>query len=307
MNSSATEIAPASGLVASGALLARVATGCIWSEGPTWVADVQCVRWSDIPNNRIMQFHPESNSVSVYRSEVGFTNGRTTDLDGDIIQCSHGARAIERDDGVATTSVVAAWAGGRFNSPNDVVVRSDGSVWFTDPPYGITVAGEGFPGRREYDDNFVFRVGPDDGSVSVVIADIEEPNGLAFSPDESILYVSDTSAARRADGTGNRHIRAYDVAEGRTCKNGRTVISLSSGLPDGFRVDREGRIWTSSESGVMIFTPDGALLHTIDVPEVVGNLCFGGRDGMDLYITASTSLYRIRTMTTDASAHWRRK
>ena len=294
-------------LLVPAATIEKMAGGCVWSEGPTWVAHAQSVRWSDIPNDRIMQFHPGSNTASVYRDAVGFTNGRAIDASGVVIQCSHGGRAVERDDAGITTIIADSWAGRRFNSPNDVVVHSDGSIWFTDPPYGIQVEGEGHAGEREYGDNFVFRIDPMDGSVTVVIADVEEPNGLAFSPDESILYVSDTSAARSVDGTGNRHIRAYDVTDGRTCKNGRTIITLASGLPDGFRVDAEGRIWSSSDSGVQVFMPDGGYVGSIEVPEVVGNLCFGGEDGSDLYITATTSLYRIRTRTTDASAHWRRK
>lgn len=307
MNTSAHVADSTEGLLAPAAELEKVASGCVWSEGPTWVPHDESVRWSDIPNNRIMQFHPESNRASVYLADAGFTNGRTTDADGAVIQCSHGGRSVERDDGTTTATVVSSWAGGRFNSPNDVVVRSDRSIWFTDPPYGITVQGEGFPGEREYRDNFVFRIDPDTQRVSVVVTDVEEPNGLAFSPDESLLYVSDTSAARRSDGTGNRQLRAYDVVDGHTCKNGRTLFALASGLPDGFRVDRVGRIWTSSEIGVLVYSPDGSLLATIEVPEIVGNLCFGGPDGTDLYIAASTSLYRIRTLTADASERWRRK
>jgi gluconolactonase len=294
-------------LIAPGAALEKIASGCIWAEGPAWVPSDQSVRWSDIPNDRIMQFYPDSKTVSVYRTDVGFTNGRTTDARGAVVQCSHGARALELDDGHAVRTIVDTWAGRRFNSPNDVVVHSDGSIWFTDPPYGIQVEGEGCAGEREYGDNFVFRIDPEDTSVTVVVTDVEEPNGLAFAPDESTLYVSDTSAARATDGTGNRHIRAYDILDGRTCKNGRTILSLESGLPDGFRVDKDGRIWTSSDLGVQIFTSGGEHLGTIEVPEIVSNLCFGGDDGSDLYITATTSLYRIRTRTTDASALWRRK
>lgn len=294
-------------LLPHGAELERVASGCIWSEGPAWVPDIQALRWSDIPNNRIMQFHPETGTTSVYRDQTGFANGRTTDNNGVVIQCSHGKRAIEGDDGTRIFSIAESWFGGRFNSPNDVVVRSDGSIWFTDPPYGITVEGEGVPGEREYGDNFVFRIDARDHSVSVAVTDIEEPNGLAFSPDESILYISDTSAGRRDDGTGNRHVRAYDVIDERSCKNGRTVFSYESGLPDGFRVDHEGHLWSSSESGVRVFTADGTPVGVINVPEIVSNLCFGGSEGTDLYITATTSLYRIPTLVTDASALWRRK
>jgi len=173
-------------------------------------------------------------------------------------------------------------------------------VWFTDPTYGITVPGEGHLGKPEYADTHVFRFDPADASVSVVVSDVEQPNGLAFSPDELLLYVSDSSAARRDDGGGNHHIRVYDVRDGRTAKNGRTFAVVDPGVPDGFRVDVGGRVWTSSGDAVVVFAPDARELARIPVPEVVSNVCFGGPGGSDLYVTATTSLYRIATRTTGA-------
>ncbi|MEY2848643.1 MAG: hypothetical protein RI885_1308, partial [Actinomycetota bacterium] len=261
------------------------------------------LRWSDIPGDRILQFDPATGGTTVHREPVEFTNGRTLDLDGAVIQCSHGRRAVEREvDGVLTT-LCDSYRGVRLNSPNDVVVDSRGAIWFTDPPYGIVQAAEGHPGEREYGDHFVFRLGRGETEPVPVVLDVEEPNGLAFSPDESILYVADTSAALRSDGSGNRHVRAYDVIGGRRCKNGRTVISLDpvDGLIDGLRVDTDGRLWCSSATAVLVYSPEGAELLRIPVPEVIANLCFGGDDGTDLYITATTSLYRIATVVMDAA------
>lgn len=293
------------GLVPAGASPHKVADGCVWSEGCLWVAPLGVLRWSDIPNDRIMAYDPVSQTASVHRTEVGFTNGRALLDDGRVVQCSHGARRVEIEDADGTIQVLAdRYQGVRLNSPNDVVVRSDGSVWFTDPPYGITVDGEGHPGEREYGDHFVFCWTPGDDELRVVVSDVEEPNGLAFSPDESVLYVSDTSAARSTDGRGNHHIRAYDLDPGapwRGAKNGRLFAEVAPGLPDGFKVDERGNVWTSSATGVQVFAPSGESLGALDIPEVVGNLCFGGPDGRDLYIAASSGIYVVPTLVRDAS------
>lgn len=289
------------GLLAPGAALERLAGGCTWSEGPLWLPDLGVVRWSDIPADRIMQVELATGEVSVHRIGVEFTNGRALGHDGSVVQCSHGRRRLEREVDGHLESLVEHWHGARLNSPNDVVVKSDGTIWFSDPPYGITLDAEGHPGDREYQDNFVFRLDPVSGELSVVVADVEEPNGLAFNPDESVLYVSDTSAAWSGDGTGNHHIRAYDVRDGRTCKNGRTIAVVDNGLPDGFAVDVGGNIWTSSRDAVIVLWPDGTTRGRIPVPEVVGNLCFGGPEGSDLFVAATTSLYRIATTTSCAT------
>lgn len=297
----AADMSGVEGLVAPGAELEKVATGCVWSEGPLWVPSTGTVRWSDIPGNRIMAYDPATGETAVHRDQVEFTNGRALMPDGSVVQCSHGRRQVEVEtDGVVRT-LVDSWAGGRLNSPNDVVVRSDGTVWFTDPTYGITQPAEGHPGEMEYGDCHVFCFDPATEVLTSVVTDAVQPNGLAFSPDERLLYVSDTEG-ERPDGTGNHHIRTYEVVPGRVAvKNGRTFAVISPGASDGFKVDSEGRIWTSSADAVQIFAPDGERLGSVPVPEVIANLCFGGPDGHDLYVAASTSLYRIRTLTRDAT------
>jgi gluconolactonase len=286
-----------SSLLAPGTSLERLYTGTVWAEGPVWLPGFRALRWSDIPNNRIMQYHADDGETVVYREDVEFTNGRTLDLDGEVVQCSHGRRAVEREAGGQVAVLVDRWQGKRLNSPNDVVVAADGSVWFTDPPYGIISNREGRIADPEYGGCYVFRLDERRGELTAMITDMVEPNGLAFSLDERILYVSDTGVLR--DSSAPRHIRAYDVIDG-SCVNGRVFAEITVGVSDGFRVDEEGRVWTSSGDGVRVFTPDGAQLLHVPVPEKVANLCFGGPDGQELYIAASTSLYRIRTTTRNA-------
>jgi gluconolactonase len=286
-----------SSLLAPGASLERLYTGTVWAEGPVWLPSLRALRWSDIPNNRIMQYHADDGETVVYRGDVEFTNGRTLDLDGAVVQCSHGRRAVEREADGQVTVLVDRWQGKRLNSPNDVVVAADGSVWFTDPPYGIISNREGRIADAEYGGCYVFRLDERRGELTAMITDMVEPNGLAFSPDERILYVSDTGVLR--DSSAPRHIRAYDVIDG-SCVNGRVFAEITVGVSDGFRVDEEGRVWTSSGDGVRVFTPDGEQLLHVPVPEKVANVCFGGPDGRDLYIAASTSLYRIRTTARNA-------
>jgi gluconolactonase len=288
------------GLVDPNAVVTKLATGSTWAEGPVWIAATRTVRWSDIPGNRILQYSAVTGSTTVYQNDVEFTNGRTLDIDGSVVQCSHGLRRVERDVDGEVTSIVDSWNGVRFNSPNDVVVATDGAIWFSDPGYGITVPEEGHPGKHEYGEHFVFRFDQMTGVVEPVIIDMEDPNGLAFSPDESILYVSDTSHARQPEGVGNHHIKAYDVKNNR-CKSGRVFAVIEPGLSDGLRVDVEGNVWTSAGDGVQVFDPEGKKLGLVPVPEIVGNLCFGGDDGTDLYIAATTSLYRVSTLTREAS------
>ncbi|OYO03823.1 SMP-30/gluconolactonase/LRE family protein [Enemella evansiae] len=301
-------------LLAEDAELTRVATGAIWAEGPVWVPRRRAVRFSDIPNNRILEFSEETGELTVFADDVEFTNGRTLDLDGRVVECSHGRRAVQRDTAVGPGEaytpevLVDRFGEHRLNSPNDVVVASDGAIWFSDPAYGIKRAEEGHPGVEEYGDRYVFRFDPATGSLLPVVIDIEAPNGLAFSPDEKLLYVSDSSIepADRDNPAPDRPrghaIHVYDVIEGRHAKNGRILTEVSPGLPDGIRVDVDGNIWSSSESGVQVFTPDGERVLDLPVPEKVGNLCFGGEDGRTLYIVATTSLYRVRTRTRDASS-----
>lgn len=287
-----------SSLLAPDASLERLYTGTEWAEGPVWLPEPRALRWSDIPNNRIMQYHADDGRTVVYRENAEFTNGRTLDLDGAVVQCSHGRRAVERDTGGEVTVLVDRWEGKRLNSPNDVVVASDGSIWFSDPPYGIISAREGRVAGPEYGGEcYVFRFDERRGELTPVITDMVHPNGLAFSPDERILYVSDTGWV--LDESDPRHIRAYDVVDG-ACVNGRVFAEIDEGWPDGFRVDEAGRVWSSSGDGVRVFAPDGELVLRVPVPEKIGNLCFGGPDGHDMYIAATSSLYRITTTTRGA-------
>ncbi|HUN34391.1 MAG TPA: SMP-30/gluconolactonase/LRE family protein [Trebonia sp.] len=288
-----------SSLLAPDASLERLYTGTEWGEGPVWLPEARALRWSDIPNNRILQYHADDGQTVVYRRDVEFTNGRTLDLNGAVVQCSHGRRAVEREAGGKVTVLVDRWQGRRLNSPNDVVVAADGSIWFTDPPYGIISNREGRIADPEYGGCYVFRFDERRDELVPVVTDMVHPNGLAFSPDERILYVSDTGWTQ--DASHPRHIRAYDVVGG-ACGPGRVFAEIDQGWPDGFRVDEAGRVWSSSQDAVRVFAPDGALLARIEVPERIGNLCFGGQDGRDLYIAATSSLYRIKTATRPARA-----
>ncbi|MDP9223368.1 MAG: SMP-30/gluconolactonase/LRE family protein [Actinomycetota bacterium] len=279
--------------------LERLFTGTVWGEGPVWVPSTQTVRWSDIPKNRIVEFDPATGEARDYATGVEFTNGRTLDTDGSVVQCSHGRRRIERDRDGVVTALADAFEGRRLNSPNDIVIARDHSVWFTDPPYGIlpgTV--EGHEGEQEYGGCYVFRFDPASGALDPVITDMVHPNGLAFSPDESVLYVADTAGSARGVPP---QIVAYDVSA-RTCRRRSVFVKLGDGFAaDGFRVDVEGRIWTSAGPSLRVYAPDATLLAVVEVPETVANLCFGGPDGQDLFIAASTSLYRLRTTTRDAA------
>lgn len=277
--------------------LEKLFEGTVWAEGPVWIPESQTVRWSDIPNNRILEFNPATGVTREYATAVEYTNGRTLDHDGDVVQCSHGRRRVERDHDGDVTPIVDSFGEYRLNSPNDVVVAADGTVWFTDPPYGIlpgTV--EGHEGEQEYGGCHVFRFDPATEELKPVVTDLVHPNGLAFSPDESLLYVLDTAGA--AHGVPFR-IAAYPVKEG-ACGAGTTFVELEEDrASDGFRVDVEGRVWTSAGASVRVYAPDGSLQAAVELPERVSNLCFGGPDGHDLYITATTSLYRLRTGTRD--------
>ncbi|MWV48746.1 SMP-30/gluconolactonase/LRE family protein [Rathayibacter sp. VKM Ac-2803] len=281
--------------------LERLATGAVWSEGPLWMPAERRLRWSDIPNDRILQWDSATGETSVHREGVEFTNGRLLDADGSVVQCSHGRRRLERERPDGTLEeLVASWDGGRLNSPNDVAQAPDGSYWFTDPDYGISQPREGHPGELEYGARWVFRWSAADG-LSPVITDIVQPNGIAFSPDGGTVYVTDTARAND-DGPGHG-IRAYDVVDrGAGAREGRLFTDLDRGVPDGITVDEAGRVWSSAGDGVHVFTPDGAEVLFVPVPEVVSNVCFGGSDGSDLFLTATTSLYRLRTRTRAAGA-----
>lgn len=291
--------------------LEKLCTGTIWAEGPVWIdsANGGYLLWSDIPNNRMMRWS-DADGMSVWRDKVEFTNGHALDLNGDLLHCSHGLRAVVRTPRVngelrADTSdqiLVDRHLGLRLNSPNDLVVKRDGTIWFTDPSYGILSNREGYKAEREQAGHFVYCFDPKSNFLTamtdtVPLSLLEDPNGLAFSPDESILYVSDTSAARYSNDSGNHHIAAFDVTQKEgtfALVNPRIFAVIAPGLPDGFRVDAKGQIYTSSLDSVQVLSSRGELLQKIPVPEKIGNLCFGGKNGRELYIVASTSLYRYR-------------
>lgn len=281
--------------VTPGAEAVRLATGCVWAEGPLWLPREKRLRWSDIPNNRILEWDQASNTVSVFREPAEYTNGRLLDAEGRVVQCSHGRRALEREGPNGPETLIDHWDGGRFNSPNDLAISSDGSLWFTDPPYGLHPSGhEGYPGEQDYDGCYVFRFDPDTNTAEPVITSMVHPNGIAFSPDQSVLYVSDTGS--NGEQPDSKHILAFTV-DGTTVGEGSHFANVPVGASDGFAVDREGRVWTSAGDGVYVYTPDGTLLCHVPIPETVSNVCFGGDRGNELFITASTSLYRITTTT----------
>lgn len=266
----------------------QLATGFDWVEGPVWFGDANCLLFSDIPNNKIMRWSPET-GVSIYREDSGFSNGHTRDQQGRLISCQHGTRSVTRTelDGSITT-IADGFDGKKLNSPNDVVVKSDGSIWFSDPHYGIMTNYEGFKAPQE-NPCVVYRILPT-GEMEVKVDDMNCPNGLAFSPDESHLYVADTG---RMFSDDPQHIRVYACAADGSLSNGRLFHTVEPGMADGIRLDEHGNVWSSAADGVHCIAPDGRLLGKILVPELVSNICFGGRAKHELYITATTSIYKI--------------
>ena len=278
-------------LIVGSAALEELYSDCRWAEGPVWFADLNCLIWSDIPNQRMLRWAPEG-GVSVFRSPSNFVNGNTRDRQGRLVSCEHGGRRVSRTEIDGSITVLAdSYQGKRLNSPNDVVVRSDGSVWFTDPTYGIKSDYEGYRSEPEQATRNVYRLDPESGALDAVVSDFGQPNGLAFSPDETKLYVADSASSH--DVRAPRHIRVFDVVAGKHLTGDRVFCSLDNGLPDGFRVDINGNVWTSAGDGVHCFSPDGALLGKILVPQTVANLTFGGPRKNRLFITATKSLYSV--------------
>ena len=275
------------------AAVERLATGMRWAEGPVWFGDGRYLLWSDIPNNRIMRWDEETGAVSVFRKPSMYANGHTRDRQGRLVSCDHGGRRITRTEYDGTITVLAdSFQGKRLNSPNDVVVKSDGSIWFTDPPFGIAGHYEGHKAEPESPQN-VYRLDPTTGELSAVATDIAGPNGLCFSPDEKRLYL----VASRA--TPNRLIFAFDVEGGRSLANQRVFIDAGPGTPDGFRCDVDGNLWCGwgmgddALDGVHVFNPDGKLIGRIRLPERCANLCFGGPARNRLFMAASQSIYAL--------------
>ena len=286
-------------LFPAGAALTKLATGFIWAEGPVWFSELNELRFSDIPNNRMMRWSPVT-GLSVFRQPSQRTNGHTRDSEGNMISCEHGGRCVSRTylDG-RYEMIVSHWNGKRLNSPNDVVVKSDGTIWFTDPPYGIISNHEGIKADSEIGNNNVYRFDPANGELSVVADDFDRPNGLAFSPDESELYIADSGYAR-GNGFGfeegrPRHVRGLKVLDGKTLKDSRVVAVINEKVPGGLRVDTEGLLWISAGDGIHCYTKDGERLGRILVPETVANLTFGGFGKSRMFITATSSLYAIET------------
>jgi gluconolactonase len=270
--------------------LVKLADGFAWLEGPVWFADQGCLLFSDIPNDRIMRWTPAG--VSVFREPSGFANGHTRDRQGRLIGCSHRHRCITRTelDGQVTV-LVDRYQGKRLSSPNDVVCKSDGTIWFSDPHYGINTDYEGGKQAPEQPPA-LYRFDPRDASLAVVADDFQGPNGLAFSPDERRLYVAESGAQFDADPV--RHIRVFDVRDN-VLANGRAFHTVKPGFADGFRVDQDGNVWTSAADGVHCIAPDGTLLGKIKVPFTVSNLTFGGRNRSRLFICAAHTLFAIYT------------
>lgn len=275
--------------------LAKHCTGCIWAEGPVYFSEGDYLLWSDIPNNRMMRYS-DADGMSVWREPSNFTNGHTRDLQGRLVSCEHGGRRVSRTEADGTvTNLVDNYQGKKLNSPNDVVVKSDGTIWFTDPPYGILSNHEGYQAESEIGANYVYRLDPESGDLSVVADDFDKPNGIAFSPDENLLYIADTGASHDPDGP--HHIRVFDVVGGKSLANGRLFADVSPGLSDGFRPDQHGNIFTSSLDSIQVYAPDGTLLGKIMVPEKIANCTFGGPDKDRLWISASSSIYSIMMAT----------
>jgi gluconolactonase len=269
----------------------RLWTGSRWSEGPAWFPAARHLIWSDIPNNRMMKFDECSGNVSVYRQDSHYSNGNTVDREGRLVTCEHHGRRVSRTehDGRVVT-LADSYNGKRLNSPNDLVVKSDGSIWFTDPAYGIDIDYEGERRPMEQDGCHVYRIDAASREVTRVANDFVRPNGIAFSPDEKLLYIVDTGATHKENGP--KHIRRFTVSsDGKSISGGEVWATSTAGLFDGFRVDTDGRIWTSAMDGVHCYLPDGTLIGKIRVPEIVSNVAWGGARLNRLFICGTTSLY----------------
>ena len=279
------------------AAVERLYTGLRWGEGPVWFGDGRCLLFSDIPNNRMMRWTEEDGKASVFRSPSNYGNGNTRDRQGRLVTCEHLSRRVTRTEHDGRITVLMDRFGGkRLNAPNDVVVHSDGAVWFTDPGYGILVNYEGRKAEFELPTH-VYRLNPETGQATVVADDFIRPNGLCFSPDESRLYVSDTGKSDDRDGPP--HIRVFDVADGVRLTNGRVFADMKPGGADGIRTDTDGNLWAAAGwggagyDGAHCYAPDGTLIGKIHLPEPCSNLCFGGEKKNRLFMTCGQSVYAV--------------
>ena len=266
-------------------------TGARWTEGPVHFPLGRYVLFSDIPNDRIMRYDETDGSVSVFRTPCGYANGHTVDRQGRLVSCEHGGRRVSRTEHDGSITVIAdSYQGKKLNSPNDVVVKSDGSIWFTDPPYGILSDYEGHKAAQENGNN-VYRVDGASGAITVVADDFIRPNGLAFSPDEKKLYIVD-SAGGRTKGQP-KHIRVFDVGDDGKLTGGKEFADCTAGRFDGMRFDSDGRLWAATDDGVHCLDTDGTLIGKVKIPEICSNVVFGGAKRNMLYVTATNSLYGV--------------
>ena len=286
-------------LLVTNARVETLHTGTLWGEGPVWFADTQTLLWSDIPNNRILRW-VEGGGASVFRQPSHNANGNYRDREGRLVTCESGSRRVTRTELDGSITVLAdGFQGKRLNSPNDVVVHSDGSIWFTDPPYGILSDYTGTKAESELGANNVFRIDPR-GGLTVATDELVKPNGLAFSPDGRTLYVADSGASHQQGGP--HQIVAFDV-DGAKLGKSRVHAVVEPGVPDGFRLDVDGNIWTSAADGVHCIAPDGALIGKIKTPEVIANVTFGGRNRSRLFMAGATSLFAVYVATRGASPY----
>lgn len=271
-------------LIPADAKVEKLATGMKFTEGPVWITwKDSFLIFSDIPSNELKRWNA-AKELTTFREDSRGANGNTSDREGRLISCEHAARRIvrlERENG-SFTVLADRFEGKRFNSPNDAVVKSNGSIWFTDPTYG-TPPGE----PKEIDGRYVYRIDPETKQVTKVADGFDQPNGLCFSPNETKLYIADSGKPR--------HIRVFDIQPDHALTDGAVFCTIDEGVPDGIRCDEKGNVWSSAGDGVQVFAPDGKRIGRVPVPESPANLCFGGEDGKTLFITARTSLYAIRT------------
>ncbi len=285
-------------LINGNAKLGLLFDDCRWAEGPVWFPAANHLLWSDIPNDRIMRWIPGA-GASVFREAAGYTNGHTRDREGRLVSCSHGHRRVERTEHDGSITVLAeTFEGRRLNSPNDVVVKSDGTIWFTDPAYGIDSDYEGHKAPMEQDGCHVYRIDPDNGRIKRVTTDFARPNGLAFSPDESILYIADSGRSLGPDHP--HHIRQFRVGANGRLSGGKVFAEIDPGVPDGFRCDVDGNVWTSAGDGVQIYAPSGVMIGRIRIPKAVANVEFGGPKRNWLFICATDCVYQLYTQTNGA-------
>lgn len=284
------------------AAIERVATGMRWAEGPVYFRDGGYLVWSDIANNRMMRWNEEDGHVSVFRSPSNFSNGNTRDREGRLITCEHDTRRVTRTEPDGTITVlIDSFEGKRLNAPNDVVVAADGAVWFTDPGYGIFGNYEGHKDTLELPAR-AYRLDPATGKATVVVDDMDKPNGIAFSPDEKKVYLCDSGITHG----GRSELRVFDV-NGDKLSNGKVLAAnFAPGFTDGVRVDIDGNVWCSmgwadpKEDGVRCYAPNGDLIGKIHLPETCANLCFGGKRRNRLFMAASTSIYAVYVETQGA-------